>query len=136
MAEKGVAPLHGSDISAEMLALAETKRVYDRLFEGDLTERLPVEDGAYAGAVSAGTFTHGHVGPAALAEVLRILRSGGLAVLSVNAEHWQAQGFEAHLERLAEGIAASERRAVPIYGAGSEGAHAADLAFLLVLRRA
>ena len=46
-----------------MLDVAQTKGIYRALFAGDLTARLPVDDGTYAGIVSSGTFTNGHVGP-------------------------------------------------------------------------
>ncbi|MEZ5713925.1 MAG: class I SAM-dependent methyltransferase [Paracoccaceae bacterium] len=66
----GVGPVDGTDISPGMLAEAARKGVYARLFEGDLTARLPVADAAYGSAVSAGTFANGHVGPEGLAEVI------------------------------------------------------------------
>jgi len=132
---QGLGPVDGTDISPEMLAQAETKGVYRHLFEGDLTRRLPVVEGTYAGAVSAGTFTNGHVGPAALDEVLRVVAPGGWITLSVNAVHWNAQGFDAALERISKRI--SERRTadVAIYE-GGDGPHAEDRAILLSLRRA
>jgi SAM-dependent methyltransferase len=65
--------IDGIDISPEMLRQAEAKQyegtaVYRNLIEADLTQPLAITSGTYAGAVSTGTFTHGHVGPAALAE--------------------------------------------------------------------
>ena len=67
-----VGPVDGTDISPEMLEVAESKKVYRRLFIGDLTARLDVESGSYRSVVSSGTFTTGHVGPDALDEVLRL----------------------------------------------------------------
>lgn len=129
-------PIDGTDISADMLGQAQTKAVYRRLFEGDLNLHLDAETGSYAGAVSAGTFTNGHVGPNALAEVLRILQPGGWAVLSVNSVHWQAMGFDTVLTRLAPQIAEVRTLDIAIYGAQARGEHAADRAWLLQIKRA
>lgn len=95
----------GLDISAEMLAQAAGKRhrgsaVYRNLITADLTAPLDIATGTYAGAISAGTFTHGHVGPAALAEVVRIVRVGGRAALGINAAHFETAGFGPALDAL------------------------------------
>lgn len=122
----GVAPVEATDVSQEMLDVAAKKGVYARLFPGDLLERLPVMSDAYAGAVSAGTFTHGHVGPEALNEVLRVVRPGGIVALSINAEHWQARGFAARFARLGSQIMDLTPREVRIYGPDCSGPHAKD----------
>ncbi len=97
--------IDGLDISPEMLQQAASKMdngspVYRTLIEADLTRRVPVDDGTYAGAVSVGTFTHGHVGPGALIEVIRIVRAGGRAAIGINAAHFVAAGFGAALDQL------------------------------------
>ena len=40
-------------------------RRIEKIIEADLTEPIALADDRYAGIVSAGTFTHGHLGPAA-----------------------------------------------------------------------
>lgn len=95
----------GIDISPEMLQQAAGKRhhgepVYRRLIEADLTQPLPIDDHSYAGALSVGTFTHGHVGPEALYELLRIIRPGGRAAIGINAAHFTAAGFSSAFDRL------------------------------------
>lgn len=134
LAALGISPVDGTDISPEMLAQAETKNVYRRLFEGDITAKLDTPDGTYEGCTSAGTFTHGHVGPEAIGEVMRVLRPGGWAVLSVNAQHWAAMGFEAELARLAPMIAERREEDIAIYDA-ADSDRSADRAWLLMLRR-
>ena len=52
-----------------------------------------------AGAVCAGVFTTGHVGPEGLDELLRVLRPGGVLVLTVKDKTW-ADGFAARIAEL------------------------------------
>ncbi|MEC3862890.1 class I SAM-dependent methyltransferase [Mesobacterium sp. TK19101] len=134
LARQGIGPVDGTDLSTEMLQQAEAKGVYRRCFTGDLLGRLPVGDGAYAGAVSSGTFTHGHVGPEALTEVLRVVAPGGWVVLSINAAHYAAHGFEATLATLPITDLTLPEQA--IYGPGGSSEHRDDTAFLATFRKA
>lgn len=132
----GVDPVDATDLSQEMLDVAAAKGIYRRLFTGNMLDRLPVEDAVYAGAISSGTFTHGHVGPEALTEVLRVLRSGGLCALSINCAHYEAKGFASAFDQLSGQITDLELNGVAIYRAGAEGAHAGDQAFVVTFRKA
>ena len=60
----GVRVLDATDISQEMLEQASRKDVYRDTIQADLTVGVSVPADSYAGIVSSGTFTHGHVGPA------------------------------------------------------------------------
>lgn len=131
----GIGPVDATDLSQEMLDVAEGKGLYARLFTGDLLGRLPVEDAAYAGAVSSGTFTHGHVGPEALDEVLRVVRPGGVVALSINAEHWEAKGYASRFDELGSRVADLSVREVRIYGPEAEGPHAQDLSRVVTFTR-
>jgi len=131
----GIGPVDGADISPEMLAVAARKDVYRRSFVADVTAGLPVPDGAYRGAVSAGTFTLGHVGPEPLEDVARIVAPGGWLAIAVNRRHWEAAGFDTRLAALAPLFAETEIRETPIYE-GGQGAHAGDTACVLLARRA
>jgi predicted TPR repeat methyltransferase len=137
LVEAGCAVVDGLDISPEMLAVAERKGGYRKLFEADLTQPLHLDAGAYGGAVSAGTFTHGHVGPDALEPVVRLVRRGGLLVIGVNAEHFVAEGFQAAFDRLAEAgrVSAAEYIEVGIYGPDADHEHKDDTALLAVMTR-
>lgn len=123
------------DLSQEMLDVAQQKGVYRHLFTGNMLERLPVEDAIYGGIVSSGTFTHGHVGPEALGEVLRVVVPGGVVALSINAEHWVAQGYDAAFEALGAQIDGLALREVRIYGEAATGPHAADLSRVTTFRK-
>jgi len=118
----GFVAVDGIDISPEMLEQAASKRhdgdaAYRNLIEADLTQPLTIATGTYAGAVSTGTFTHGHVGPAALDEVVRILRAGAIAAIGINAAHFSAFDFGPTLEQLVDQGRIDHLRViqVPIY---------------------
>lgn len=130
LAARGIGPVDALDISPEMLARAEVKGVYRALHVGDVTAGCGLPDGTYAGIVSAGTFTLGHLGPGALPELLRLARPGAAFALSVNAVHFGAAGFGAAFAAL--GVPGLRLDEVPIYGAGGDGA---DRAFIATFRK-
>ena len=84
----------GIDISSEMLHQAKLKKCYSTLIEADITRKIPLEDNSLGAAVSAGTFTHGHVGPDAFDELLRVVKPGGLFVLSINSKFFIKADFK------------------------------------------
>ncbi len=135
LAERGIGPVEGVDISAEMLGIAAQKAVYSRLFVGDVTRQLEVEDGRYAGILSAGTFTLGHVGPGALDELLRVARPGALIAITVNEAHWQAAGFAEKFAQLAGKISDLILQRCAIYGDGADDTHAGDMGKIALFRK-
>jgi SAM-dependent methyltransferase len=86
------------DASSGMLEIARRKNTYRELHHAFLGEPLPFEDGRYAAAVSTGVFTAGHVGVEGLPELLRVVRPGGLIVLTVKVTVWES-GFADYLTR-------------------------------------
>ena len=95
LADRGVTTIDGVDISPEMLAQARSKGSYRHLLEADLTVGMEVADDTYAGLTSAGTFTHGHLPPDPLAELIRVAMPGARCAIGVNAAHFVDVGFEA-----------------------------------------
>ena len=98
--------IDGLDISPEMLQQAaanvhDGEPVYRHLVEADLTRPLTMVPGSYAGLISVGTFTHGHLGPEVLDGLLAIVRPGGRCAIGVNAAHYASHGFDAAFDRLA-----------------------------------
>ena len=91
----GYPEVDGLDLSDGMLAVARRKGCYRDLHKLALGGVLPFEDGAYAGIVSAGVFTTGHVGAEALGELARICRRDGMLVVTVKGPIWN-QGFAEH----------------------------------------
>ena len=128
----------GVDISLEMLAVAAQKSLYRRLFEVDLTDNTLIlqndfaDGGGYAGLISAGTFTHGHLGPEPIAGLISCCCSGAQAVIGVNAAHHEAHGFAPFMDELeANGrITSPEYDEVMIYD-GSDQDHAGDTALIM-----
>jgi SAM-dependent methyltransferase len=133
--------IDGVDISPEMLAVSAAKvrpdgrPLYRRLIEADLTAHVDIADGSYAGVLSAGTFTHGHLGPAALSALIRFGRPGAVFAIGINAEHFAAMGFADQLadESAAGTICDLDPRTVEMYLPGSE--HFGAAAVVAVFRR-
>ncbi|MEP5728588.1 MAG: class I SAM-dependent methyltransferase [Sulfitobacter sp.] len=123
------------DISPDMLQVAAAKGLYRHCIEGDLTGTLGIKSDSYAAVVSSGTFTHGHVGPDALDELLRVAKTGAVFVLSINAEHFEARGFAAKFAALDGVIDGLEHHLVDIYGAGVDVSHAGDQAHIAVFTK-
>ncbi len=123
------------DISAEMLAVAEKKGLYRRLLVADLTEPLDLPDDAYGAIVSCGTFTHGHVGPECLPELLRVTRRGALFVCGTIPKVFDGAGFGSALAMLvaAGRIEPVQFRDIAIYE-GAEHTHAGDRGLVMVFR--
>ncbi|GMG81934.1 class I SAM-dependent methyltransferase [Paralimibaculum aggregatum] len=124
------------DISPEMLARAAAKGIYRQRIEADLTLPLALPDAAYAGLISSGTFTHGHVGPEALPELLRVARPGALFVLGTIPPVFDGAGLGSALGRLvaAGEIGPLDFREIPIYE-GADHPHADDRGLVMVFRR-
>ncbi len=123
----GVTTIDGIDISPEMLAAAGTKTddagaVYRDLIEADLTATIAIDDHRYSGVVSAGAFTHGHLGPDSLHELLRVAKPGARFALGINAAFFAEHGFAEWFEqRVGEGtIGSFEAVDTTIYGDADE----------------
>ena len=132
----GIGPIDATDISAEMLDVAARKDIYRDAILADLCQGVPVSYGSYAGIISSGTFTTGHVGPEVFSELLRIARPRAVFALSVNAKHFSKAGFAAAFDTLQDSaihdLTLTETR---IYGELSRGAHKNDTALIACFRK-
>ncbi len=136
LAGLGVGPIDATDISAEMLDQAMRKDIYRDAIEADLNQGLPVPRESYAGIVSSGTFTHGHLGPEVLPALLRVARPGAQFALSINAKHFEALGFAEAFRRLEEDrIGNLSLPQVRIYGELAAGQHKDDLALIALFEK-
>jgi predicted TPR repeat methyltransferase len=119
--------IDGLDISPEMLAEAQRKKrtdgsaVYLNLNECDLTQAVVNTLETYDALICSGTFTHGHLGPDALENVLSLVRPAGWIVIGVNNEHFEGKNFQAELNSLADTkrITTPEILRIDVYEKGS-----------------
>ena len=132
--KKGKFSIEATDISEEMLKIAKSKNIYKRSFLSDLTKEIPVDDSFYDGVVSSGTFTHGHVGPSSIGELVRVTKPGGLITISINEKHWIAFDFESEVEKLNKYIRNYTLKKISIYGEQSTHDHKDDKAIILTIK--
>ncbi len=132
--------IDGMDISPEMLAQAKLKTredgsvVYRELYERDLTKAVPNENSTYQALFSSGTFTHGHLGPECLRNLLPLLANDGWLVVGVNNEHFESKGFAGELDSLVAlgAIQTPEIKRIDVYEPGS--VHYGDQARVIITR--
>jgi predicted TPR repeat methyltransferase len=133
--------IDGMDISPEMLEQAKLKMrengaaVYRELYERDLTGTVLNENAPYDALFSSGTFTHGHLGPECLANLLPLIEDNGWLVVGVNNEHYESKGFELEISSLVDlGLIHSpEILRIDVYEPGS--VHYGDQARVIITRR-
>ncbi|WP_328302684.1 class I SAM-dependent DNA methyltransferase [Actinomycetospora sp. NBC_00405] len=102
LAQRGIDVIDGVDVSPGMLERARATGAYRSLEPADLTRPLPTPADAYDAVVCVGTLTHGHVGPEALAEFVRLTRPGGSVVATVLDDVWESGGYRAETDRLVD----------------------------------
>jgi predicted TPR repeat methyltransferase len=134
-ARASLGPIDALDISPDMLSVAKMKGLYRDLFVGDITGSLGIESDTYNGIVSAGTFTHGHVGPEGIEPLLKLAKKDSLFVLSVNQKHFEQLGFQETIDDLCERIYDVELRDVRIYDDRADADHRNDIACLLIFKK-
>jgi len=136
----GIATIDGIDISTEMLAEAGKKRtqdgtpVYRNLIAADLKKTLDIPDNQYAGLISAGTFTHGHLGPDSLNELWRVAASGARCAIGVRSTHYENMGFGEKLSvDVANGIITKpDLEKADLYSAQTDNPEHANDTYLIV----
>ena len=136
LADQGIGPVDGVDLSPEMLAVASRKDVYRNLFEGNILEGLELPTGQYAGITSSGTFTNGHVGPEAIDALLPLAAQGALFSLSINGKHYHALEFDRRFEDLSNRITGLELPEIQLYGPNAKGTHKNDRGYIARFRKA
>ena len=92
--------IDGVDISIDMLEISKTKKLYRNLFDFDLNGNLSDLSKDYAAIISAGTFTHGHLGPDVLRKLVEHFDTNTRCVIGINFKHYAEKGFEELLDNL------------------------------------
>jgi len=124
------------DISPEMLDVSRKKKLYRSLIEADLSNPLAIEDETYGALLSAGTFTHGHVGPQAFKELLRIAKPNAIFCLGINAKAFDGYGFGSALAGLQADNYISPLEFVKAnYYKQADDEHADDVGFTAIFRK-
>lgn len=99
LSKLGYTNFDGIDISKEMIDIA-IDRGYRSLFLGNLNDSLPLESNSYDAALCVGVFTHGHVGPSRLIELIRVIKPQGLLCFTVNEDVYESYGFDKVIKEL------------------------------------
>jgi len=92
--------IDGVDISKDMIQISREKNIYRNLIELNLEDPLDHLLKSYSIVVSAGTFTHGHLGSDALTRLVCHFESGTKFVVGINFDHYHLKGFEKEFETL------------------------------------
>ena len=110
-------------------------KIYKNLFTADITQPIKTVNYTYQGIISSGTFTHGHVGPSAIENLLSIAQGGAYFALSVNKDHWLKKGFATQFKELNHKIDRLLLHEVLIYGDHSKVDHRNDLAIVVTFQK-
>ena len=135
MNKKNTIDIDAIDISPEMLESAKSKNCYNKLIEADLTKNLDIDNNYYGAIVSAGTFTHGHIGPNALDELLRVTKPSGLFVITIHSKVYVNQNFEQKFQDINEQITDLTFHEEKAYGNNPDKDHGNDTIFITVFRK-
>ena len=135
MNKKNTTDIDAIDISPEMLESAKSKNCYNKLIEADLTKNLDIDNNYYGAIVSAGTFTHGHIGPNALDELLRVTKPSGLFVITIHSKVYVNQNFEQKFQDINEQITDLTFHEEKAYGNNPDKDHGNDTVFITVFRK-
>ena len=133
MNKKNTIDIDAIDISPEMLESAKSKNCYNKLLEADLTKNLDIDNNYYGAIVSAGTFTHGHIGPNALDELLRVTKPSGLFVITIHSKVYVNQNFEQKFQDINEQITDLTFHEEKAYGNNPDKNHGNDTVLILSL---
>lgn len=96
LADLGIGPLHGTDITAEMLEYAKTKGIYETLWLSE-PGLPPSPASSYDTIVAAGVISLGAAPPQAIDLLVDTLRPDGLLLLSFNDPTLADGRYDAHL---------------------------------------
>ena len=91
--EKYQIVVDGIDISKEMIDIAKNRNYYDNLEVVDVFEINKQQLRKYDYIISVGMFTHSHVGPNAIDDILNFLEKGGVFIFTVRNSYAEKTDF-------------------------------------------
>lgn len=100
LSRRGYRHMDALDYSAEMLAEARKKKVYNAYIQADLSKPLDLPDNQYDAVNCTGTFTYGHVKAGAFDELIRITRPGGIICFTIREGAYEEYGYQDHMKAL------------------------------------
>ena len=92
--------IDGIDISNEMIKIASSRNYYDQLSTIDVFDVLEAQNKKYDFVVSIGMFTHSHVGPRAIENILNYLDDDGVFIFTVRNSYREKENFEKFIDDL------------------------------------
>jgi len=97
--------LVGLDLSQASLDLAQQSGAYDDLHRADLQQPLPLDDAGFDAAVCVGVMTYLPEVEAAWREFARLVRPGGVVVVTQREDLWDTRDCQGVVDRLtADGV--------------------------------
>ncbi len=100
LASVGFADVAGVDVSAESVKQAAATNAYTSLNVVDLTKRLPCPDDCFDATFSTGVFTYIDPAEPVLREFARVVRPGGIILITSRTDLWQQRDYPAMIDRI------------------------------------
>ncbi|MEL6747930.1 MAG: methyltransferase domain-containing protein, partial [Pseudomonadota bacterium] len=110
----GFTCIDGTDLSPDMLALAEETGLYRQLYLGDLETPLNAGAGDYINMTAVGVFSPGHAPATLIDVVINRLPPGGCFVFSLNDHALADASYEAAIDRII--TTGQAQRVIATYG--------------------
>ena len=112
LAEKGYTNLTAVDLSEKMLAIAKDRKVYKRLYQGNLEDNSIFRDSAnFDAIIAAGVFAYAHAGVEILHNLFSLLKKEGLFLFTIREDY--RQQMQTSLEQVPWKLVSEE--SFPIY---------------------
>lgn len=93
LSKMGYDTMDALDYSADMLAEAKQKNIYQDHIQADLSQPLTLPENRYDAVVCTGTFTYGHVKADAFDELIRVTKPGGVVCFTIREGAYEEYGY-------------------------------------------
>jgi len=100
LSDAGYVNLTGFDLSKGMLGKAGQRGVYQALHHMALGETLGFADDTFDATACIGTLTTGHAPAESIDELIRVTRSGGMLVITLNLDTYTEDGIKDRIDNL------------------------------------